>query len=129
MSASQERNGTWTAQFRYEDIYGKLRHKCKRGFATREEAERFESGFLRRTRGSLDMRFADFVAVYAEDMRPYLRENTWVTKEYMINNKIIPYFGTKRVRDITTRDIIDWQNDLLKSKKKNGEPYTEIVCH
>lgn len=75
------------------------------------------------------MRFADFVGVYADDMRPYLRESTWATKEYMINDKIIPYFGTKRVRDITTRDIIDWQNDLLKSKKKNGEPYTEIVCH
>lgn len=125
MSVSQEKNGTWTAQFRYEDIYGKEKHKCKRGFATREDAELFEAEFHRRTRGSLDMRFADFVGVYAEDMRPYLRENTWLTKEYMINDKIIPHFGKKRVRDITTRDIIDWQNELLESKKRNGQPYTE----
>lgn len=122
---SQEKNGTWTAQFRYEDIYGKEKHKCKRGFATREDAELFEAEFHRRTRGSLDMRFADFVGVYAEDMKPYLRENTWLTKEYMINDKIIPHFGKKRVRDITTRDIIDWQNELLESKKRNGQPYTE----
>lgn len=34
MSATLDKNGTWTAQFRYEDIYGKVRHKCKRGFAS-----------------------------------------------------------------------------------------------
>ena len=34
MSATLEKNGTWTSQFRYEDIYGNTKHKCKRGFAT-----------------------------------------------------------------------------------------------
>lgn len=93
MSASQEKNGTWTAQFRYEDIYGKTKHKCRRGFATQEDAEAFESEFLRRARGSLEMKFVDFVGVYAEDMQPILRESTWLTKESMINDKIIPFFG------------------------------------
>lgn len=125
MSATQEKNGSWTCQFRYEDIYGKERHKCKRGFATRADAEAFESAFLRRIRGSLDMRLADFIDVYGEDMRPHLRENTWLTKEYMINDKIVPFFGCKRMRDITTKDIIEWQNELLSAKKKNGEAYSE----
>lgn len=124
MSATLEKNGTWTAQFRYEDIYGATRHKCKRGFATEEEAREFEESFLKRTKGSLDMRFVDFVDVYAEDMRPYIRENTWVTKEYMINGRIIPFFGKKRLRDITTGDILEWQNEILGMRKKNGEPYS-----
>ena len=118
------KNGTWTSQFRYEDIYGATRHKCKRGFATEEEALEFEESFTRRTRGSLDMRFVDFVDVYAEDMRPYIRENTWLTKEYMINGKIIPFFGKKRLRDITTKDITDWQGEMLQARKSNGEPYS-----
>ena len=124
MSATLEKNGTWTSQFRYEDIYGNTKHKCKRGFATEEEADEFEDSFLRRTSGSLDMRFADFVEVYGEDMRPFIRENTWNTKEYMINDKIIPFFGKKRLRDITTQDILAWQNGILEARKRNGEPYS-----
>lgn len=124
MSATLEKNGTWTSQFRYEDIYGATRHKCKRGFATEEEASEFERSFITRTRGSLDMRFVDFVDVYAEDMRAYIRENTWNTKEYMINGKIVPFFGRKRLRDITTKDITDWQSEILQARKKNGEPYS-----
>ena len=59
-------------------------------------------------------------------MRPQLRETTWANKESMINDRDrIPHFGTMRMRDITTSDIIVWQNELLKSKKSNGLPYTE----
>lgn len=124
MSATLEKNGTWTAQFRYEDIYGKSRHKCKRGFSTEEEADQFEDSFKRRIKGSLDMRFVDFIEMYGEDMRPFLRENTWITKQYMINDKILPFFGKKRLRDIVPSDILDWQNELLDKRKKNGEPYS-----
>lgn len=124
MSATQEKNGTWTAQFRYEDIYGKIRHKCKRGFSTEEEADQFEESFKKRIKGSLDMRFVDFIEMYGEDMRPFLRENTWLTKQYMINDKILPFFGKKRLKDIEPSDILDWQNELLEKRKKNGEPYS-----
>lgn len=124
MSAHQEKNGTWTSQFRYEDIYGKTKHKCKRGFASEAEASAFEQGFLRRTEGSLDMLFIDFVNVYAEDMKPVIRASTWATKEYMINDKIIPFFGSKRMRDITTQDVLDWQSEVLQTRKKDGAPYS-----
>lgn len=70
MSAVKEENGSWTSQFWYKDIYGKRKHKCKRGFGTRADAEAFELNYINRARGSMDMRFADFVDVYAEDVRP-----------------------------------------------------------
>lgn len=124
MSATREKNGTWTAQFRYEDIYGQVKHKCKRGFASKEEADQFEEDFKKRIKGSLDMRFVDFVEMYEEDMRPFIRESTWLTKQSMINDKILPFFGKKRLRDIEPGDILDWQNELLGKRKKNGEPYS-----
>ena len=71
------------------------------------------------------MRLADFVDVYAEDVRPTIREYTWATREYIINGKIIPKFGTTRMRDITLLDVIDWQNEILAFRKENGEPYSE----
>lgn len=125
MTAAMEDNGKWTSQFWYKDIYGKRKHKCKRGFDTKADAEAFEQDFIQRSRGSMDMKFADFVEVYAEDIRPTIREYTWQTREYIINGKVIPAFGTKRMRDITLLDVIDWQNELLEFRKPNGEPYSE----
>ena len=71
------------------------------------------------------MTFEQFVKVYADDVRPRLRETTWRGKEYMINDKLIPFFGNMRVVDITSRDIIDWQNKLLKERVENGKKYSE----
>lgn len=125
MTAIREENGSWTSQFWYKDIYGKRKHKCKRGFGTKVDAEAFELDYTNRARGSMDMRLADFVDVYAEDVKPTIREYTWATREYIINDKIIPKFGTKRMRDITVLDVIDWQNEILAFRKENGEPYSE----
>lgn len=124
MSSRQEKNGTWTSQFRYEDIYGNMKHKCKRGFETKAEADAFEAGFLQVARGSMKMRFVDFVDVYAEDIRPRVRQSTWESKEFMINNKLIPFFGKMIMEDIKTIDIIHWQNKMLEETAADGKPYS-----
>lgn len=125
MSVKQEQNGTWTTQFWYQDLYGKRKHKCKRGFGTEQEAQDFEDSFKGKKKGSMKMRFADFVEIYFEDMEVALRDYTRNTREYILNGKIIPFFGHKKMKDITTLDIIAWQNELLTFKKENGEPYSE----
>ena len=38
MTVKQSRNETWFTQFRCKDKFGEEVHKCKRGFATPEEA-------------------------------------------------------------------------------------------
>ena len=40
----KERN-TWYSSFKYKDWSGKLRSKTKRGFATKKEAQNWESWF------------------------------------------------------------------------------------
>ena len=71
------------------------------------------------------MTFEQFVKVYAEDVRPRLRETTWRSKEYMINEKLIPFFGKMRVVDITSKEVMDWQNGLLRAKDENGKKFSE----
>ena len=85
----------------------------------------WERDFLANEARSTSMTFEQFVKVYAEDVRPRLRETTWRSKEYMINEKLIPFFGKMRVVDITSREVMDWQNDLLKARDKNGKKYSE----
>ena len=52
--------------------------------------------------------------MYYADMETRLREHTMRTKKYIVELKILPYFGHKRVNDITAADIRQWQNELIK---------------
>lgn len=100
MSARIEANGTWTAQVWYRDYSGAKRHKTKRDFSSESEAESWEAEFARDAEGAVDSTFAAFYEVYAADMQPRLREHTWYTKKYMIEGKILPYFGNMRVDEL-----------------------------
>lgn len=120
-----EKRGTWLVKLHYTNHDGETIDSTKRGFKTKTEALAWERDFLTNEARSTSMTFEQFVKVYAEDVRPRLRETTWRSKEYMISEKLIPFFGKMRVVDITSRDIMDWQNTLLKAKDKNGKKYSE----
>lgn len=125
MSVRIEANGTWTAQVWYRDYSGAKRHKTKRGFHSEEEAESWEAEFARDAEGAVDSTFAAFYEVYAADMEPRLREHTWHTKKYMIEGKILPYFGNMRVDEIEPLDVMRWQNKLMAYRNAKGEPYSQ----
>ena len=58
------------------------------------------------------MPFKTFTELYEKDVRPKLKENTWVTKEHIIKTKILPYFEHKQLCDITAKDVIAWKMRL-----------------
>ena len=41
-----EARGTWYVMVRYQDWTGERKQKCKRGFATKREAQEWERAFL-----------------------------------------------------------------------------------
>lgn len=106
--------GTWMVQFEYQDWLGKRKHITKRGFATKREAVQWETERKLKITGSLDMSFKDFIQIYKDNRLSRLREGTISTKENIIDTKIIPYLGTKKLGEITATDILQWQNTLLK---------------
>lgn len=120
-----EKNGTWYVMVRYHDWKGTKRQKCKRGFATRREAQECERNFRLQTEGDPDMTFEAFLKLYENDMRPRLKENTWLSKEHMIRTKLFPTFGKKMLSEIETRDIIAWQNELLAYRDEKKQPYSK----
>lgn len=120
-----EKAGSWCVNTRYTDWEGNPKRKHKRGFKTKREATDWERGFLLQRADDLSMTFSDFYESYEKDRRPRLKENTWLTKEYMIREKILPYFGNKPMNEITPRDIVRWQNSLIQSVDKHGKPYSQ----
>ena len=69
------------------------------------------------------MTFSDFVDAYTRDMKPKLKQNTWLTKEHIIRTKLLPYFKDKKMRDIHPKDIIQWQNEQISHRDEKGKPY------
>lgn len=121
MAAFKNKNSTWYVQFRYTDWKGEKQQKLKRGFATKKEAQEWERQFLMQKRADINMTFESFVKLYENDIKPRLKENTWHSKECIIESKILPYFGSRKLCDITPADVIAWQNKIMKQTTKDGK--------
>ena len=120
-----ESNGTWYVMARYVDWQGNHKQKCKRGFKTKREALEWERVFHLQQSADMDMSFENFVDIYKNDIRSRIKETTWLTKVNIIDKKILPYFGKRKISEIQTKEVIAWQNDLLQQKDKTGKPYSE----
>ena len=117
-------NGTWYVMTQYTDWKGERKPKCKRGFATKREAQDWEQKFQQQNSGDLDMPFSAFVEIYCREQQPRLKESTWQTKENIIQQKILPYFKDRKINEITTKDVRAWQNEMLAYRNEENKPYS-----
>ena len=120
----ENKNGTWYCKFSYVNWKGQKLSKKKRGFLTKKEALAWEKEFLNGQAGSVELTFREFFELYKRDKKPRIRENTWRTKEAIVNSKVMPYIGDLLMNDITNVIIIQWQNELMKVKDDRGRNYS-----
>ena len=120
-----KKNGSWYVQFRYTDWRGERQQKLKRGFATKKEAQAWEREFLMQKQADINMSFESFVALYEKDVKPKLKLNTWLSKEHIIRTKILPYFGKLKISEISTKEVIAWQNEMLAYRDEKKKPYSQ----
>ena len=107
MSAYKDKTqGTWYVSFRYIDWTGKKTQKLKRGFKTKREALNYEKEFIRKTAADMKMEMNSFISVYFEDKKNELKENSIRNKQHMMNKHIVPYFGTRKMNEITPAEIM-----------------------
>lgn len=119
----------WYANFYYEDWMGVRQHKCKRGFDTKSAAKEYERLFLDKFSKSPNILFQSLIENYLEDLNTRLKPTTLKNKRYMIEKKLLPYFGHIRICDIDENMIRHWQNELLNYRNENGEPYADTYLH
>lgn len=113
MKAEKDKNGKWLIQYRYTDWQGIRKKSTKRGFDTKREAEEWVRNFLQSQQADFNMNFEEFLKLYYADMDSRIRENTMRTKKYIIELKILPFFGKKSMNAIKPADIRRWQNELM----------------
>lgn len=115
MKAEKDRKtGKWLIQYRYTDWQGNRKKSTKRGFATKREAEEWARQFLLSQSCDFNMKFESFIELYFKDCESRLKKNTIINKRYIINLKITPVFGKKKMNEITSANVREWQNELLK---------------
>ena len=126
MSAYKDKTqGTWYVSFRYIDWTGKKTQKLKRGFKTKKEALNYEKEFIRKTAADMKMELNSFIQVYFEDKKNELKENSIRNKQHMMNKHIVPYFGTRKMNEITPAEIIQWQNTI--QEKGYSKTYERMI--
>lgn len=121
-----EKNGIWKVYYRFTDWQGKVHQSTKRGFQTKREALAWEREQLNKVEADLNMTFESFVETYTADMKNRLKENTWHTKDHIIRTKILPCFAKRNLNAIKPKDIIAWQNEMIKLTDKRGKAYSPV---
>lgn len=126
MAVYKDKNGTWYVSARYTNWKGEADRKLKRGFQTKKEATEWERNFFLENAGNLEMSFEAFYDLYKKNMQDRIKLSTWKIKESVIESKILPYFRKKRMCDIKPRDVVTWQNTMLKMRDDDGNPYSPV---
>lgn len=119
------KTGTWFVKFYCKDWTGENKQIKKRGFATKREALDYERNYKIRQENNLDMTFGEFWKLYTEDVKNYVKLNTWLTKEHIVDTKILPYFRNLKMNEITPGDVRKWQNEMVAFRYENGKCYSQ----
>ena len=119
------KTGTWFVKFYCKDWTGENKQIKKRGFAIKREALDYERNYKIRQENNLDMTFGEFWKLYSEDVKNYVKLNTWLTKEHIVETKILPYFRNLKMNEITPGDVRKWQNEMVAFRYKNGKSYSQ----
>lgn len=126
MAVYKDKNGTWYVSARYTNWKGEADRKVKRGFQTKREAAEWEKNFFLENAGNLDMTFEAFYQLYKQNTKDRIKLNTWKMKESVIEGKILPYFRSRRMNEIKPRDVVNWQNTMMKMTDENGKGHISI---
>lgn len=100
-----EDNGTWYVMARYVNWKGERKQKCKRGFATKREAQEWERMFKLQTSSDLDMSFEAFTELYINDVKePIERKHLADKRAYHSHKDTSVFWKAENQRDFHKGD-------------------------
>lgn len=130
MAVRQEKDKTWTADFRYLDlIENKVKRYKKRGFKTKKEALHFEQDYTFKEK-STSSKFSVYLDEYLKSTDANL--DTHDKKKNSIEKYAQSIYNMEYIR-ISKAIYIQWRSDLEKlelatSYKNNIMAYIKSVC-
>ena len=111
-----EKRNTWYCQFWQTDFTGARKHIVKRGFKTRREAKEYEENYKDSNKKTSSITLGGLYESYNQIYIPNLKLSTQDNKRQLIEAYILPYFKSRKINEIDSRDIAHWQIEVQKSK-------------
>lgn len=144
MASFEKRGEKWSVRFRIMAPGGEVNKRLS-GFRTKAEANKAMIDYLAE-HPSEDKEFdgintfADLCALWLENLRSRSKESTYLDAKSRTEQRILPFFAKKKLKDITPATILEWQRTLegykfstrktlrtvLASIFKFGERYYDI---
>lgn len=123
-SYKDKKTGKWYCQFYYRDeLTGKNKHKVKRGFDKKKDADAWEKDFLSQQYFDESLTMDNLIAEYIKNLHTLfelesIKATTLETKIKHINIYVLPYFKNILVKNIKTKDVNNWLENIQSSKRK-----------
>lgn len=73
------------------------------------------------------MTFRSLVELYKEDIAPRIKPTTKASKEFMIDTKLLPFFGDMAINSITATTVRKWQTELISSPENYSQTYLKTI--
>lgn len=108
-----KKTGKWYCQFYYVNWKGERKHKVKRGFERKKDAEAWEREFLSKEQNNDDLLMDCIIDEFLSHLNNEftlgnIKQSTYTEALCAIKRHIIPYFSGAKVKDITTKQINEW---------------------
>ena len=110
-------NKSWSVRFRYVQEDGKEVQKRLSGYSTRREANDAYIKFTatakkynKTDKESRDLTFSDLFEEYCQFSKSRIKESSYISMLEKCNKHILPYFNNYKVKDLTPKIILNWQN-------------------
>ncbi|MBQ0070395.1 MAG: site-specific integrase [Spirochaetales bacterium] len=105
---------TWACKFRYKDFSGNIKQHKKTGFTTKREASQYEIDEKPKLEGVSSGTFEAIAKQYLEHCELTQKPSTLFATKSLYRNNYLPYFGKRKVKDITKVEIHEWQLEMMK---------------
>lgn len=115
--------GCWVSSCRFKDANGIPKRTPKRGFRTKAEAEEWEQR-LKLEANIRTLILFEFFRVYARDVKLTVAASTLENKAALFRNKIEPYLGATFIEELSSHDILLWQDLMRSMRRKDGSRYS-----
>lgn len=122
---SSQLNKTWSVRFRYVNEEHKEIQKRLSGFSTKKEANEeylkfmaTSKQFVKLNKQTHDLTFKELYNEYELFQKTRVKESTLYSFCSKSKLHICPYFNDFKVKDITPKDILIWQNRIDKYSYK-----------
>ena len=118
--SKNNKTGKWYSKFRFRDYAGNAIQKKKEGFATKHEAQAWETDYRKQHEGKERLTFAQAWVRYIADCEKRLKAGS--VRQKQVNYKVFRPFYDTPIAEITTAMVRQWQNEvLLAANKENGK--------